>query len=85
MNCRNRDAIGNSRGATLVPDFKFGSAYFNVTRLMEAYHDCEEGSGNRRGAIVHSEKYFLFKQKSVPETRFTILESKSAILRPEDC
>jgi len=44
LKATNRDTIGNSRGAISVPDCKFGSAYFNVTRLLEACHDCEERS-----------------------------------------
>jgi len=45
LKATNRDAIGNNRGAISVPDCKFGSAYFNVTRLLEAFHDYEERFG----------------------------------------
>jgi len=49
LKATNRDAIGNSRGAILVLDCKFGSAYFNVTRLLEACHDFKERSGRLIG------------------------------------
>ena len=44
LKATNHDAIGNSRGTILVPDCKFGSTYFNVTRLLEVCHHYEERS-----------------------------------------
>jgi len=44
LKATNCDAIGNSRGTILVPDCKFGSTYFNVTRLLEVCHHYEERS-----------------------------------------
>jgi len=44
-----------------------------VARFYEAWRD------------FGCRKYFLFKLKSVPELRVTILEIKSVILRPEEC
>jgi len=49
LKATNRDAIGNSRGVISVPDCKFGSAYFNMTRLLESCHDCEERFGRLLG------------------------------------